>query len=163
MRIYFGDAVLDAGFLTVPHLLIRHYAELGLTEEQVVFVQQLMAICWDATRPPRNLGEIARRMGKNIATARRYNQALNTAGLIVIREQRHASGRRERNDYDLSPLWQRLAACDPGDDSFRGRTIRPTPPRTATHLEPADHHAETRDGAHRADLRDTSAQKCASY
>ena len=104
---YFGDAVIDAGYLVVPHLLHRHYAELGITEEQLVFLLQLMALRWDFTGAPHSLAAIAERMGKNISTVRRYSQQLSSAGLIVVRE-RTRKGWKLRNDYDLAPLWARL-------------------------------------------------------
>jgi hypothetical protein len=48
---YFGDPVLQSGFLPVPHLLLRHYAELGLTLHQAMFVLHLMSTTWDLGSP----------------------------------------------------------------------------------------------------------------
>ncbi len=51
-EVYFSDGVLDAGFLQLPHLLNRHYRQLDISEEQLVFILQIMAMQWDITRPP---------------------------------------------------------------------------------------------------------------
>ena len=52
---YFGDAVLQAGFMPVPNLFLRHYAQLDITTPQAMFLLQLMAIAWDVGSPPTNM------------------------------------------------------------------------------------------------------------
>ena len=137
IRAYFGDSVLSAGFMAVPHLLRRHYRELGLEEETLVFVLQLLAMTWDKSSPPRSLRDIAAIMGKTIKSVRRYSNIVNQLGLVVIREQ-FRNGQQIGNDYDLTPLWERLAAFAPasaeGDGIEIGRTILPQQSNKAEHL-----------------------------
>lgn len=109
---YFGDGVIDAGFLPVPHLLIRHYITIGLNEELLVFVQQLMAMRWDLAERPEDLGDIAKRMGKNLNTVRRYSHKLRELGLLEVRE-RFQRGAQISNAYNLGPLWRRLRKLAP--------------------------------------------------
>src|SRR3954447_3518273 len=109
VRAYFGDQVLDAGFIVLPELLLRHYHDLGLSEEGLVFTLHLLSALWDRQNGPSNLPAIAARMGKSLSTVRSYSQELNRAGLVVI-HSRWRNGQQIGNDYDLSPLWEQLSA-----------------------------------------------------
>lgn len=127
IRSYFGDRVLSAGFLAVPHLLRRHYRQIGLEEETFVFVLHLLAMVYDYADRPRSLADIAASMGKGHSTVRRYSSTLNQLGLVIIRE-RFRNGMQLGNDYDLSPLWERLAGLEPAssdDDVELGQALVP--------------------------------------
>lgn len=143
---YFGDSVLDAGYVIMPHLLLRHYAELGIGADEVVFLMMLMAIRWDVKHPPRDMTDIAQRMGVSVASVRRYSTRLNTLGLIIITERRR-KGMRISNEYNLRPLWERLrtfaGASPPEDPDVKvGRVIKPKndPPTPAPQVEEPPHH-----------------------
>ena len=84
---YFGDPVLQTGFLPVPHLLLRHYAELGLNSNHMMFLMHLMAGTWDLGSPPLNIGQLARRMGVSRRTAQVISAELHERGLIDIFDQ----------------------------------------------------------------------------
>lgn len=137
IRAYFGDKVISSGFMAVPHLLRRHYREIGLEEETFVFVLHLLAMIWDTTAPPRSLGDIAMSMGKGLSTVRRYSGVVNQLGLVIIHE-RFRNGQQIGNDYDLSPLWERLAGFAPApvdDDGVEvGRAILPVPATPEEHM-----------------------------
>ncbi len=102
----------------MPHLLLRHYRQLQITEEQMVFVLQLMAQKYDKHRAPEDLPDIALRMGKNVATARGYSRSLRAAGLLRVTPRYH-NGAQIGNIYNLKPLWDALRAFaepSPSDD-----------------------------------------------
>ncbi len=109
---YFGNAVLRAGFMPVPHLLMRHYRELGMQTDHAMFLMQLMEITWDLAQPPTTIKKIADRMGVSVRTVQRYSEYLAAQGLLVIYEQ-FEHGAQVENSYDLSPLFERLAALAP--------------------------------------------------
>lgn len=109
---YFGDAVLRAGFMPVPHLLMRHYHDLGLQADHAMFVMQLMEITWDLAQPPRTMKKIADRMGVSLRTVQRYSEFLSSRGLVTVYEQ-FENGAQVENGYDLSPLFRRLAELAP--------------------------------------------------
>ena len=109
---YFGDPVLRAGFMPVPHLLMRHYRALDLLSEHAMFAMQLMEITWDLAQPPVTMRKIAERMGISVRTAQRYSEYLAARGLIVIYEQ-FEDGAQVENGYDLAPLFHALAAFAP--------------------------------------------------
>lgn len=110
---YFGDPILQPGFLPVPHLLLRHYAELGLNSNQMMFLMHLMAGTWDLGSPPLNIGQLARRMGVSRRTAQVISAELHERGLIDIFNQFDEGGAQIENGYDLSGLLQRLAVFAP--------------------------------------------------
>ena len=122
---YFGDAVLSAGFVAVPHLLLRHYHRLGMTSTQAMFVLQLMESTWDLAEPPRTSGELARRMGVDKRTIRRYSEELAALGLLALYDQFDEHGAQIGNGYDLSPLFGRLAELAPEPRPDRASSRRP--------------------------------------
>lgn len=151
---YFGDKVLTAGFLPVPHLFRRNFRKLGIDESTAWFVLELLALAWDPS-PARTLGAIAKEMGRDIATVRRHSQKLQDLKLIVVHDA-WEEGHRAGNDYDLTPLWHKLATFlddDSGDARRRNRTTRPRGTRNpkhdtdaaATHVEHPFNRASTRD------------------
>src|SRR5690242_12052320 len=89
---YFGDAVLQAGFMPLPHLFLRHYRELGLSHVQAMFILQLMEIAWDVGSPPTNVTRLAARMGVTARTIQLYSQEVHELGLVEIYDQFDDSG-----------------------------------------------------------------------
>ncbi|GAC1528769.1 MAG: hypothetical protein NVS2B16_36390 [Chloroflexota bacterium] len=112
---YFGDAVLQAGFMPLPHLFLRHYRQLGLSHIQAMFVLQLMEIAWDLSRPPTSIAKLAARMGVGHPTIQMCSRELHTLGLVDIYDQFDEAGAQVENSYDLSPLFRRLADFAPAE------------------------------------------------
>ncbi len=110
---YFGDAVMQAGFMPLPHLFLRHYRTLGLSHVQAMFVLQLMEIAWDYGEPPTNVAKLAKRMGTGRRTVQVCSRELHEMGLIEIYEQFDADGSQVENGYDLSPLFRQLSELAP--------------------------------------------------
>ncbi len=139
---YYGDAVMCAGFLPIPHLLMRHYAALDLNADQAMFAMQLMAITWDLAQPPDTMKKLAQRMGVSLRTAQRYSEQLTERGLLIVYEQFQA-GAQVENGYDLSPLFRRLATFAPEPRPAgepRERRVRAGSPSGAFSAE--GHHLE---------------------
>ena len=110
---YFGDAVLQAGFVPLPHLFLRHYRKLGLSQIQAMFMLQLMEIAWDIGDPPSSVNKLAERMGVGHRTIQVCSREVHELGLVEIYDQFDATGAQVENGYDLSPLFKRLAALAP--------------------------------------------------
>ncbi len=110
---YFGDAVLRAGFMAVPHLFMRHYRQLGLSATHAMFLLQIMESTWDLAEAPKTTGDLARRMDVDKRTIRKYTEEVVELGLVVLYDQFDASGAQIENGYDLSPLFDRLARFAP--------------------------------------------------
>ena len=141
---YFGDAVLQAGFMPVPHLFLRHYRELGLSHIQAMFVLQLMEIAWDVSSPPTSVSKLAARMGVGHRTIQVCSKELHELGLVEIYDQFDQEGAQVENGYDLSPLLRRLAEFAPaarpaGEPRERRARVRPADEDGApTLLPPAE-------------------------
>ena len=132
---YFGDAVMQAGFMPVPHLFLRHYRQLGLSHVQAMFALQLMEIAWDVARPPTSVSKLAERMGVGHRTIQLCSKELHALALIDIYDQFDDEGAQIENGYDLSPLFRRLATFAPTErPSGEARVRRP---RTRPGEEPA--------------------------
>ncbi|MBA3947689.1 MAG: hypothetical protein H0X37_24430 [Herpetosiphonaceae bacterium] len=110
---YFGEGVLRAGFMPVPHLLMRHYRRVGLSAAQAMFVLQIMESSWDLGEPPRTVGALAQRMGVDSRTVRKYAEEIRRLGLMRLYNQFDDHGAQVENGYDLTPLFQRLAELVP--------------------------------------------------
>ena len=135
---YFGDAVMRAGFIPIPHLFMRHYRALGLTANQAMFLLQIMEGAWDLGAPPRTVGDLALRMAVDARTIRRYTEEIAKLGLINLYDQYDAWGAQIENGYDLSPLFTRLGelAPEPAPSGAirrkaRGSTLEEGAPRDA--------------------------------
>jgi hypothetical protein len=130
MTAYFGDPILRAGFMPLPHLLMRHYHELNLGTDHAMFAMQLMEINWDLAQPPDTMKKLASRMGVSLRTVQRYSEHLVNQGLLIVYEQFQA-GAQVENGYDLSPLFERLASFAPEPSvsgTPRERRVRETKP-----------------------------------
>ncbi|GAC1543354.1 MAG: hypothetical protein NVS2B7_17060 [Herpetosiphon sp.] len=146
---YFGDAVIQAGFMPLPHLFLRHYRKLGLGQLQAMFLLQLMEIAWDLGDPPNTISKLAVRLGVDRRTVQGCSRDVHDLGLIEIYDQFDASGAQVENGYDLAPLFRRLATLAPAlkptgdqrvrrsrstsiaqDDVDRGRSVDHPRPRS---------------------------------
>ena len=129
---YFGDPVLQSGFMPLPNLFLRHYTQLGLSNSQAMFLLQLMASAWDLGSPPATLSQVAARMGLTRRGVQLISAELHARGLVTVYDQYDATGRQTENAFDLGPLFARLAAFAPvaaPDGQHRQRRSRPQPQR----------------------------------
>lgn len=110
---YFGDAILRAGFLPIPHLLLRHYAAIGLADHEFIFILLVISSAWDLRDPPKTRKDYARRMDVHPRSIQRYAKDIEGKGLIVIYDQFDERGAQVENGIDLSPLFAKLAQFAP--------------------------------------------------
>jgi len=155
MTAYFGGEVLSAGFLPVPHLLLRCYGQLGLTPAQVVFVLHLMQCTWECHAPPRTVGDLARRMAVAPRTVRRYCEELTERGLLRMQPCYDTRGRQVENRYDLEPLFAQLAQMGVHTSGLRQEHTADAAEHAATstgRIVPSTALAAARQGARIADV-----------
>jgi hypothetical protein len=98
------DGIFSVGFLVVPMKFLSHYAALGLSCNEAMFVLQLMTFKWNARSPYPTYATLAQRMGVSEKMARRYAKSLEKKGLL-----RRLFQRRAANRFDLSTLFQAVA------------------------------------------------------
>lgn len=117
------------GYTAFPNALLTRYARLGITEAELVLVQQIWVFWWDANLPYPAVATLAARMGKTVRQIQRLLQRLRAAELITIVARRDPLGGQISNAYDLTPLVravERLIASEapPGRRSGTSQTTR---------------------------------------
>jgi len=110
LAVRFGDEILQAGFTTVPNLLLRYQAILGISSSEFNFILQVWYHWWDQKDPYPALGTIAERIGQSRRQVRRYSESLRDKGFLIVRERREPG----------------LCVCQPGMAHFDAREW-PTP------------------------------------
>src|SRR5262249_19278093 len=100
----FGASVCRDGYILLPNSILRHYARLGISEPELVFVQQLWTYWWDTSLPYPSVVTIAARMSKSVRQIQHYIARLRGAGWLVVVERRDPQGGQISNAYDLRPL-----------------------------------------------------------
>lgn len=108
-RVPWGAHMQAAGYTSFPNLLFRLYTRLGISEGELVFIQQIWTYWWDERLPYPALGAVAGRMGKTVRQIQQYARNLSVRGLLVIVRRVDANGRQLTNAFDLRPL---LSALD---------------------------------------------------
>lgn len=108
----FGDRMLEAGHTAVPNLVLRHYAGLGLSPAELVFVLEVWTFWWSERDPYPSLGTIAERMGISRRQARNYVHSLKERGYLLVNE-RVAPGRGQlTSEYDFGPFLEAIRKLD---------------------------------------------------
>lgn len=94
--------LMGAGFVTVPSLLLRHYKQLGLSDEEMMLLLHLIDFRQLGVAFP-TFRELAGRMTVHEDWVEKLLMRLMQTGFIGVRE----NGRQE--EYDLGPLYRKLA------------------------------------------------------
>ena len=128
----FGDRMLDAGHTAVPNLVLRHYARLGVTPAELVFVLEVWTFWWSERDPFPSLGTIADRMGISRRQARNYVHSLKERGHLAVTE-RSAPGRGQlTSEYDFGPFLDAVRKLDSKGNDPRNDPSGGTPGKEAS-------------------------------
>ena len=103
LEVRFGEAILEAGFTTIPNLVLRHYGELGITPAEMMFIIHVWEFWWSEREPYPALSTIADRMKMSRRNVRRYVQNLRDKELLVVTERFNDAG-QTTSEYDFSPM-----------------------------------------------------------
>ncbi len=100
----FGDEVLQAGFTSVPNLVLNHYAELGITCAEMMFIVHIWQYWWSEKDPYPSLQTIAARMNVSLRQVHNYVSGLKKKQFLVV-NQRFITGRGQTtSEYDFAQL-----------------------------------------------------------
>jgi predicted transcriptional regulator len=103
-----GKQSIDVGFTVLPAALLQGQARLKINATDLAVLIHLIEHWWNPGAMPWPKKErIAERLGVTPKTVQRASVHLEQAGLIK-RNERFSNGRRTSNEYDLSPLVERL-------------------------------------------------------
>lgn len=104
-----SKTTLDANYTIVPRALLRGQARLGINANDLAVLIHLLDHWWQAEAMPwPSKKTIAERLSVNEKTVQRAMKRLEDANLIQRNERYHNTGGRTSNEYDLSPLVERL-------------------------------------------------------
>ena len=100
----YGPVLCGEGYTALPNTILAHYARLGVSEGELVFIQQVWSYWWDAALPFPSVTTLAARMGKTQRQIQHYIGHLRGLGLLRVVERRDAGGGQLSNAYDLRPF-----------------------------------------------------------
>lgn len=103
LEVRFGEAILEAGFTTIPNLVLRHYGQLGIAPNEMMFIIHIWEFWWSEREPYPALATIAERMHMSRRNVRRYVQNLRDKELLIVTERFNDNG-QTTSEYDFSPM-----------------------------------------------------------
>jgi DNA replication protein len=99
----FGEAILDAGFTTVPNLVLRHFSALGITHSEMLFTVCVWQYWWTEKDPYPALGTIAAQLGVSWRQTQRYAKSLEAKGYLTITHRNGTDGGQLTSEYEAHP------------------------------------------------------------
>jgi len=100
----YGPVLCGDGYTALPNTILAHYARLGVSEGELVFIQQVWSYWWDEALPFPSVSTLAARMGKTQRQIQHYIGHLRALGLLRVVGRRDAGGGQLSNAYDLRPF-----------------------------------------------------------
>ena len=104
LAVKFGDQLMQDGFTAVPNSVLEHYAELGITNNEMMFTIQVWNFWWRLRDPYPSLATIAERMGLQRRQTQQYVESLRNKGFLKTEQRYSESGSKLTNEYDFSPM-----------------------------------------------------------
>jgi hypothetical protein len=104
IAVRFGDQVLQAGFTSVPNLILNRYAELGITPAEMMFTIHIWQFRWTQRDPYPSLTTIAHKMHVSWRQAHRYANSLKKKGFLIITSRQKPGRGQVTSEYDFEPL-----------------------------------------------------------
>ena len=114
IAVRFGDDILQAGFTAVPNLVLDHYASLGITPGEMMFIIHVWQYWWTEKDPYPSLKTIAAKMNVSRRQVSNYTQSLKTKQLLLVHERQDAERGQVTSEYDFSPLIQAITGRPQG-------------------------------------------------
>src|SRR5215211_2238749 len=111
ISVRFGDAILEAGHTSVPNLVLNHYAELGISPAEMMFIIHIWQYWWTEKQPYPSLSTIAEKMRVSLRQAKRYAASLKEAGYLRVVPRYVPGIGQMTNEYDFSTLTSAVVAC----------------------------------------------------
>jgi hypothetical protein len=129
IAVRFGDRVLEAGFTSVPNLVLNHYAELGVTPAEMLFTIHMWQFRWTERDPYPSLTTIAAKMNVSWRQAHRYANSLKQKGLLAIKTRQQSGRGQVTSEYDFEPFIRAVLNLEKAVPTSK-ETHAPTTPLT---------------------------------
>jgi len=109
-----GQAVMDLGYSTIPSLIFRAQARLGLSPVQLALLLHLADYWWKRAQMPfPSKATLAERMNLSPRQIQRYLTELEDGGFIE-RVERYAGHKgQQSNEYNMAGLVRKLKKLEP--------------------------------------------------
>src|SRR5690348_14484861 len=112
ISVRFGDQILQAGFTSVPNLVLNHYAELGISPAEMMFTIHMWQFRWTERDPYPSLTTIADKMDVSWRQAHRYANSLKDKGFLIIKSRQEPGRGQVTSEYDFEPLIKAVLNLD---------------------------------------------------
>ena len=123
--------IVALGVTAVPNLLLRYQGRLGLTSNEVIYLQHVLLHRWQEAWPWVAISTIVESTGAAERSVRDWKASLIAKGLLTIRTRGRPGGGRGADEHDLSRLFAALEALALEEELQRaddgGRQQLPTP------------------------------------
>lgn len=122
-----GKETMAANYTVIPCALLRGQARLHIGPNELAVLIHLIDHWWRPdTMPWPSKQTLAGRLGVSTKTVQRAIVNLEKEGLLRRKDRYHKTGGRTSNEYDLSPLVERLRpiAVDIGKASQEAKAVK---------------------------------------
>ncbi|MCS5697155.1 helix-turn-helix domain-containing protein [Desulfofundulus thermocisternus] len=128
----YGRTIAEQGVAPIPTALFRYQRELGLSFQEVAFICHLLSYRWTVKDPYPSIRELSKLTGVSEKTLHSYKKSLVEKGLIVVRNRYDSSNGQLSNEYDLTPVFEKLQQIIQSEtsDSGQGCVKNTDPPLT---------------------------------
>ncbi len=128
----YGRTIAEQGVAPIPTALFRYQRELGLSFQEVAFICHLLSYRWTVKDPYPSIRELSKLTGVSEKTLHSYKKSLVEKGLIVVRNRYDSSNGQLSNEYDLTPVFEKLQKIIQSEtsDSGQGCVKNTDPPLT---------------------------------
>lgn len=123
----FGAEIMEEGFTSVPNLVLNHYASLGITGAEMLFIIHVWQFWWSERENPHPSSRVlAERMGVDQRTIRNYTASLETKGVLTTHERIIPGEGQRANVYDFAKLLKAVTkAAKMGGNGSGGTAAAP--------------------------------------
>lgn len=116
--------MLQEGHTAVPNLVLKHYAELGITPTEMMFIIHIWQYWWTERQPFPSLNTVSKRMNLSRRQARNYTQSLKGKGFLEVHDRFSATLGQMSSEYDFTPLLKAIVACAMSHDTSEQEVIQ---------------------------------------
>lgn len=119
-----GKAVMDLGYSTIPSLIFRAQARLGLSPVQLALLLHLVDYWWKRAQMPfPSKATLAERMNLSPRQIQRYLTDLEDGGFIQRVERFAGHKGQQSNEYNLNGLVRKLQKLEPEFSTVKEQAI----------------------------------------
>jgi predicted transcriptional regulator len=119
-----GQAVMDLGYSTIPSLVFRAQARLGLSPVQLALLMHLVDYWWKRAQMPfPSKATLAERMNLSPRQIQRHLTDLEDGGFIQRVERFAGHKGQQSNEYNLNGLVKKLQKLEPEFSTVKEQAI----------------------------------------